>query len=55
MRSKSVKVGDGMQPGVTMGPVISARHRERVLAYIERASPRGQARWSTGAACKVEA
>jgi len=31
-----VKVGNGMEPGVTMGPVISARHRERVLAYIDK-------------------
>jgi malonate-semialdehyde dehydrogenase (acetylating)/methylmalonate-semialdehyde dehydrogenase len=31
-----VKVGSGMEPGVTMGPVISARHRERVLAYIDK-------------------
>src|ERR1700732_153569 len=29
--AKAFKVGDGMQPGVTMGPVISAPHRERVL------------------------
>jgi malonate-semialdehyde dehydrogenase (acetylating)/methylmalonate-semialdehyde dehydrogenase len=31
-----VKVGNGMEPGITMGPVISARHRERVLAYIDK-------------------
>jgi malonate-semialdehyde dehydrogenase (acetylating)/methylmalonate-semialdehyde dehydrogenase len=33
---KAVKVGYGMEPGVTMGPVISARHRERVLAYVDK-------------------
>jgi malonate-semialdehyde dehydrogenase (acetylating)/methylmalonate-semialdehyde dehydrogenase len=33
---KRVKVGNGMEPGVTMGPVVSARHRERVLAYIDK-------------------
>jgi malonate-semialdehyde dehydrogenase (acetylating)/methylmalonate-semialdehyde dehydrogenase len=34
--AKSVTVGDGAQPGVTMGPVISERHRERVRGYIEK-------------------
>src|SRR5262249_54951522 len=34
--AKSLKVGDGAQPGVTMGPVISARHKERVLSYIDK-------------------
>src|SRR5207247_3955269 len=31
--AKSLKVGDGTQPGVTMGPVISANHRARVVNY----------------------
>ncbi len=31
-----VKVGNGLEPGVTMGPVIHARHKERVLGCIER-------------------
>jgi malonate-semialdehyde dehydrogenase (acetylating)/methylmalonate-semialdehyde dehydrogenase len=34
--AKALKVGDGTQPGVTMGPVISAKHRERVVGYIEK-------------------
>src|SRR5229473_775738 len=34
--AKSLKVGDGTQPGVSMGPVISANHRSRVLHYIEK-------------------
>jgi malonate-semialdehyde dehydrogenase (acetylating)/methylmalonate-semialdehyde dehydrogenase len=34
--ASALKVGDGLEPGVTMGPVISARHRERVLGYIDR-------------------
>jgi len=33
--AQSLKVGDGSQPGITMGPVISAKHRERVLGYID--------------------
>ena len=34
--AKALKVGDGAQPGVTMGPVISATHRDRVLGYIDK-------------------
>lgn len=34
--AKSLNVGDGLQPGVTMGPVISERHRERVRGYIAK-------------------
>ena len=33
--ARALRVGDGAEAGVAMGPVISARHRERVLAYIE--------------------
>jgi malonate-semialdehyde dehydrogenase (acetylating)/methylmalonate-semialdehyde dehydrogenase len=38
---KSLKVGDGMQAGVSMGPVISGRHRERVVSYIEKGEKEG--------------
>jgi malonate-semialdehyde dehydrogenase (acetylating)/methylmalonate-semialdehyde dehydrogenase len=34
--AKALKVGDGTQPGVSMGPVISANHRSRVLSYIDK-------------------
>ncbi len=34
--AKSLKVGDGLQPGVTMGPVISGTHRDRVKGYIDK-------------------
>ena len=33
--AEALKVGDGTQPGITMGPVISATHRERVLRFID--------------------
>jgi malonate-semialdehyde dehydrogenase (acetylating)/methylmalonate-semialdehyde dehydrogenase len=39
--ARALKVGDGAQPGVTMGPVISAKHRERVLGYIDRGVAEG--------------
>jgi malonate-semialdehyde dehydrogenase (acetylating)/methylmalonate-semialdehyde dehydrogenase len=31
----ALKMGDGLDPDTTMGPVISARHRDRVLRYID--------------------
>jgi malonate-semialdehyde dehydrogenase (acetylating) / methylmalonate-semialdehyde dehydrogenase len=39
--AKALRVGDGTQPGVTMGPVISAKHRDRVLGYIEKGVSEG--------------
>jgi malonate-semialdehyde dehydrogenase (acetylating) / methylmalonate-semialdehyde dehydrogenase len=39
--AKSLKVGDGLQPGITMGPVISAGHRERVVGYIDKGVAEG--------------
>jgi len=32
--AQALKVGDGLEPGVQMGPVISAPHRDRVVNYI---------------------
>jgi malonate-semialdehyde dehydrogenase (acetylating)/methylmalonate-semialdehyde dehydrogenase len=40
-QSKKITVGNGMEPGVVMGPVISARHKERVLSYIEKGIKEG--------------
>jgi malonate-semialdehyde dehydrogenase (acetylating) / methylmalonate-semialdehyde dehydrogenase len=34
--AQALKVGDGTTAGVTMGPVISAGHRDKVIGYIER-------------------
>src|ERR1700704_1683281 len=39
--AKALKGGDGTMPGVTMGPVISAGHREKVLGYIEKGVSEG--------------
>jgi malonate-semialdehyde dehydrogenase (acetylating)/methylmalonate-semialdehyde dehydrogenase len=30
-----IKIGNGLDEGVTLGPVISAAHRQKVLGYIE--------------------
>jgi malonate-semialdehyde dehydrogenase (acetylating)/methylmalonate-semialdehyde dehydrogenase len=39
--AKAVVLGDGKQPGVTMGPVISAAHKDKVLSYIEKGLQEG--------------
>lgn len=39
--ARALKVGDGAEPGVEMGPVISAKHRERVVGYIEKGIAEG--------------
>ena len=39
--ARSLKIGDGLEPGVTMGPVISGRHRERVLGYVDHGIKEG--------------
>jgi malonate-semialdehyde dehydrogenase (acetylating)/methylmalonate-semialdehyde dehydrogenase len=39
--ARSLKVGDGTEPGVSMGPVISANHRARVLSYIDKGVAEG--------------
>jgi malonate-semialdehyde dehydrogenase (acetylating)/methylmalonate-semialdehyde dehydrogenase len=39
--AKKIHVGDGLEPGVTMGPVISRAHREKVLGYIEKGVAEG--------------
>ena len=33
--ARALQVGDGTDPAVQMGPVISARHRDRVNGYVE--------------------
>jgi malonate-semialdehyde dehydrogenase (acetylating)/methylmalonate-semialdehyde dehydrogenase len=39
--AKSIKVGNGETAGVTMGPVITKEHREKVLGYIEKGIAEG--------------
>ncbi len=39
--ARSLKVGNGLDPGTAMGPVISKSHKERVLDYIERGVSEG--------------
>ncbi|HSD72749.1 MAG TPA: CoA-acylating methylmalonate-semialdehyde dehydrogenase [Thermoanaerobaculia bacterium] len=39
--AKALRVGDGLEKGVQMGPVISARHREKVVGYIHKGLEEG--------------
>ena len=40
-KTSKIKLGSGLDKGVTMGPVVSAAHRERVLSYIEKGLEEG--------------
>jgi malonate-semialdehyde dehydrogenase (acetylating)/methylmalonate-semialdehyde dehydrogenase len=51
--AKSLKVGDGAEAGVTMGPVISAKHRERVVGYIDTGVAEGADLLVDGRATRV--
>ena len=52
--ARALKVGDGSESGVEMGPVISARHRERVVDYIEKGVAEGAKLLLDGRKVKVE-
>jgi malonate-semialdehyde dehydrogenase (acetylating)/methylmalonate-semialdehyde dehydrogenase len=39
--ARAMTVGDGLDPGVQMGPVISRRHRDRVVGYVEQGVAEG--------------
>ncbi|HEY3203005.1 MAG TPA: CoA-acylating methylmalonate-semialdehyde dehydrogenase [Thermoanaerobaculia bacterium] len=39
--ARALRVGDGAERGVAMGPLISASHRQRVLDYIEKGIAEG--------------
>ena len=40
-RAKQIKIGNGMDKGVTLGPVISATHKARIESYIEKGIKEG--------------
>ncbi|HEY2151373.1 MAG TPA: CoA-acylating methylmalonate-semialdehyde dehydrogenase [Vicinamibacterales bacterium] len=52
--AKALKVGDGSSPGVTMGPVISGGHRDRVLGYIDKGVSEGANLLVDGRKTRVE-
>ncbi len=52
--ASALRVGDGTRDGVTMGPVISARHRERVVNYIAQGVEEGATLLLDGRRVRVE-
>ncbi len=44
----SIKVGQQQEPGVEMGPLISARQRDRVASFVDRASQLSHVEITTG-------
>jgi len=40
-RLPNVKVGDGMEPGSEMGPLVTREHRDKVASYIESGAGQG--------------
>ena len=53
--ARSLRIGDGLEPGVTMGPVISGKHRERVVGYVEHGIKEGAKLALDGRALKTPA
>jgi malonate-semialdehyde dehydrogenase (acetylating) / methylmalonate-semialdehyde dehydrogenase len=50
----SLRLGYGLEPEVTMGPVVSAKHKERVLSYVEAGRKDGATLLLDGRATKVD-
>jgi malonate-semialdehyde dehydrogenase (acetylating)/methylmalonate-semialdehyde dehydrogenase len=40
-RARALRLGNGLEPGVDLGPLINAAHRDRVVAWIERGVAEG--------------
>lgn len=43
---EALRVGDPLDPGTTMGPLVSARQKARVEGYLAEGTRDGAARWS---------
>ena len=52
--ARALKVGDGLQTGVEMGPVITGKHREKVAGYIDKGISEGAKLLLDGRKLKVE-
>jgi aldehyde dehydrogenase (NAD+) len=53
-RARSLRLGHGLQPETQMGPLISSRHRERVLGYVSSAAGEGAQVATGGSPAAVE-
>ncbi len=52
--AKDLRLGYGLDPDVNMGPVISARHKEKVLSYVEAGRKEGATLLLDGRTSRVE-
>ncbi|PYP94738.1 MAG: methylmalonate-semialdehyde dehydrogenase (CoA acylating) [Gemmatimonadetes bacterium] len=52
--AKDLRLGYGLEPGVNMGPVVSAKHKEKVLSYVEAGRKDGATLLLDGRTTKVE-
>ena len=52
--ARAVVLGDGMKPGTTMGPVVSAAHKDRILGYINKGIEEGAKLLLDGRNAKVD-
>src|SRR5207244_13619855 len=39
--ARRIRVGDGLEPGVTMGPVIRPKAKERIVGYVQKGVAEG--------------
>ncbi|HKD12509.1 MAG TPA: aldehyde dehydrogenase family protein, partial [Thermoanaerobaculia bacterium] len=51
--ARALKVGPGLEPGVSMGPLISAPHKKKVVSYIEKGVAEGARLALDGRAAQV--
>jgi malonate-semialdehyde dehydrogenase (acetylating)/methylmalonate-semialdehyde dehydrogenase len=40
-KTKSIKLGDGLEPNTDMGPVVTSDHRHKIVGYIEKGVAEG--------------
>lgn len=40
-KTREMRLGDGVEPGTEMGPLVTADHRDRVVGYIEKGVSEG--------------
>jgi malonate-semialdehyde dehydrogenase (acetylating) / methylmalonate-semialdehyde dehydrogenase len=52
--AKALRLGNGAEAGTTMGPVVSAKHKEKVLGYVESGRKEGATLLLDGRGAKVE-
>src|SRR5204863_8668407 len=52
--ARNLRLGYGLDPDVTKGPMISAKHKEKVLSYVEAGRKEGATMLLDGRVSRVE-